>query len=161
MKGVMKMDVRIETRKPQKVAFVRHVGPYAECGSAWGKLMAWAGPKGLGSQPECLGICYDDPKITPADKIRYDACIPVPEDVEGEGEVGIQEIAGGDYAIATHKGPYAELYETYDYLYGQWVSENDYELRDIPCFEMYLNTPDTTPEEDLLTDIYMPVQKQA
>ena len=41
------MDVEIKRFPPQRVAFMRHVGPYSEVGRVWGKLMAWAGPRGL------------------------------------------------------------------------------------------------------------------
>ncbi|MHC4090962.1 MAG: helix-turn-helix domain-containing protein, partial [Planctomycetota bacterium] len=36
------MDVRIETREPIRVAFMRHVGPYDQVRATWGKLCAWA-----------------------------------------------------------------------------------------------------------------------
>lgn len=159
-KGGRKMDVRIETREPMKVAFVRHVGPYTECKPAWDKLMAWAGPKGLmGPDTPCLGICYDDPEITPADKIRYEACLAISEEIEGEGEVGVQELAGGDYAVTTHRGPYTELHKTWTSLYGQWLPQSGYECREAPAFEVYLDYPETTPEEELRTDICVPVRK--
>ncbi|MEA2064643.1 MAG: AraC family transcriptional regulator [Gemmatimonadota bacterium] len=161
-KGGMEMEVRIEERKQMKVAFVRHIGPYPECHAAWQKLMAWAGKKGLmGPKSQILGICYDDPEITPEDKIRYDACLTVSEDVKGEGEVGIQEVVGGEYAIITHLGPYSELNKTYSSLYGQWLPQSGYECREAPCYEMYLNNPENTPEKDLLTEICVPVRKQS
>lgn len=157
-KGAKTMDVRIEELKPKRVAFVRNIGPYTEAGTAWQKLMAWAGPRGLIKPGEaCLGICHDDPDVTPADKIRYDACLPVDASFEAEGEVGVQEIAGSAYAIARHNGPYENLAETYGALCGQWLPSSGREIRDAPSFEVYLNSPENTPPEQLRTDIHIPI----
>lgn len=153
------MDVRIENIKPMRVAFVRHIGPYMECKTAWDTLAAWAGPKGLlRTDAKYIGISYDDPQVTPPEKIRYDACVTVSDDVEGEGDIGIQIISGGDYAVVTHKGPYEKLESTYALIMGQWLPSSGKEFAEIPCFEVYLNDPAQTPPEELLTDIYLPLK---
>ena len=160
-KGELSMDVQVKEIPPRRVIFVRHIGPYNECGRAWEKLCLWAGPQGF-LQPgiEFIGLCYDDPDITPAEKIRYDACITVDGDVQTEGEIGIQTIAGGSYAMTTHHGSYTKLGETYAKLCGQWAPANGYEIRSLPSLEMYLNSPEDTPEEELLTDVHIPIEKQ-
>jgi AraC family transcriptional regulator len=152
------MDVRIENVAPMRVAFIRHTGPYDQVGTTWGQLMAWAGQHGLsGPQSKMLGLCHDDPEVTPPDKIRYDACVVVGDGVQPEGEVGVQEIAGGEYAVTTHEGPYEKLGETYARLCGEWLSQSGRELRSAPGFEVYRNSPQQTPPEQLLTDIHMPL----
>jgi len=139
---------------------VRHIGPYHECGKAWETLCMWAGPNGL-FQPgiEFIGLCYDDPDITPAEKIRYDACITIDGDWHPEGKIGVQTIAGGLYAMTTHHGSYNKLSETYAMLCGQWAPANGYEIRSLPSLEIYLNSPEETPEEELLTDVHVPIEK--
>lgn len=150
------MDVQIKHFEPMRVAAVRHTGPYRDCGAAWNRLMAWAGPRGLaGPDAFCLGISYDDPDVTPADKLRYDACIRVAADVAGEGDVVIMEVAGGDYAMVLHRGSYEGLAEKYYAICGQWAPASGRELGSAPPFEVYLNCVDTTPEEDLLTEVYV------
>ena len=157
--GGRQMKVEIKKRKPMRVAFMRHVGPYDQCGKTWERLMTWAAPRGL-LQPDTmiLGICHDDPDVTPPDKIRYDACITVDEDFQPEGEVGVQEIAGGTYAVTTHFGPYCKLGETYAVLCGQWIPRSGHEMRSAPCFEVYLTDPESTEPEEMLTDIYLPLE---
>ena len=155
------MEVRIEQLQPMRVAFMRHVGPYDQVGETWAKLMAWAGPRELlGPHTKVIGIVHDDPEVTPPEKIRYDACFAVGEQVKLEGDVGIQEIAGGDYAVTTHRGPYDSLGQTYARLCGEWLPGSGREVRSIPAFEMYHNTPQSTAREDLLTDIYIPLEGQ-
>ncbi|MBX3434878.1 MAG: AraC family transcriptional regulator [Pirellulales bacterium] len=154
------VEVRLEKRNPMRVAFVRHVGPYQECGYAWEKLCAFAGPQGwLGPGVETIGVCHDDPDVTPTDKLRYDACLPAPADFDGAGEIGVQEIAGGEYAVTTHRGPYSNLAHTYQRLFHQWLPQSRRELRSSPCLEIYRNDPATTPPEQLATDIYVPLEQ--
>jgi AraC family transcriptional regulator len=152
------MDVEIKNLDPIRVAFVRHVGPYAGCGAAWEKLCAWAGPRGLfGPDTRFLGICHDDPQITPPEKIRYDACVTVGAEVVPEGEVGAQETVGGEYAVTLHRGPYEQLHATYERLCGEWLPHSGREPAIAPCFEVYLNDPKTTRPAELLTQIHMPL----
>jgi len=153
------MDVRIENLQPMRVAFMRHVGPYNQVGETWGKFCAWAGPRRLlGPNTKFLAVCHDDPEVTPPDKIRYDACIPVDASFQPEGEVGVQEIEGGDYAVVTHHGPYEKLSDSWAYLCGQWLPNSGRELRSSPGFEVYLNSPQETAPENLLTDLHLPLE---
>lgn len=155
------MDAQIKTVDPIRVAFVRAQGPYAESAdTAWKKLCAWAGKNGLfGPQTRFIGVCYDDPEITPPEKIRYEACLTLSRDVEAEGEIHVQEIGGGSYATAVLKGPYSGLAGMYARLCGEWVPKQGYHLRQGPSLEVYLNDPDQTKPEDLLTEIQVPVEK--
>lgn len=150
------LDVRIEIIDPVRVAFVRHIGPYMECTKAWDILCGWASAKGiLDEKTPCIGVCYDDPTITPSGKIRYDACIKVAEHVEPEGEVAIKVLPGGKYAVTTHRGPYADLEWTYIRFMGQWLPASGNEMINQPTFELYINNPGTTAPKDLITELYI------
>jgi len=153
------MKVAIEHRNPIRVAFMRHVGPYDEVGETRDRLMPLLGKEGLlGGDTHFIGICHDDPDVTPKDKIRYDACVSVDKSFQPWGEIGVQTIWGGDYAVTTHFGSYNGLGETYTRLLGQWAPRSGRELGTNPCFEIYLNDPQSTEPEDLLTDIYAPLR---
>lgn len=152
------MEVEVKQFPKMRVAAVRHTGPYQECGKAWKTLCGWAGRKGLlGPATKCLGVSYDDPEVTPPDKLRYDACVSVGPDVEGEGDVVILEVGGGEYASALHKGAYQRLNETFAQLCGVWGPQSGREFRNAPSIEVYLNDPDRTPEEELLTEVLVPL----
>jgi AraC family transcriptional regulator len=60
--------------------------------------------------------------------------------------------------MLTHFGPYEKLSESYAKLLGQWLPRSGRRLRATPCFEIYLNTPENTAPEDLLTDIHAPLE---
>jgi len=150
--------VEIKTLPPQNVVFLRHTGPYDQVGATWGKLSAWAGRRGLfGPSTRMIGVSYDDPQITAPEKLRYDAALTVSRPVQPEGEFGVMELAGGEYATLLHKGRYETLSRGYQALHGGWLPQSGRELRDAPCFEVYLNSPQNTKPEELLTLIHVPL----
>jgi AraC family transcriptional regulator len=160
-RGGSLMNVRIEKLAPMKVAFFRHIGPYDDegVGQTWEKLMRWAGQHGLfGPGTKCLGISHDNPHITPRDRLRYDACIATNRPFKPEGEIGSQEIPGGEYAVVTHRGPYEKLPDTYAFLYGDWLPKSGREPSESPGFQEHHNNPRDTAPEDLVTDIYVPLK---
>jgi AraC family transcriptional regulator len=157
--GSPPLQVRIEQVAPRQVVFLRHVGPYGEVGRAWGQLMSWAGLRGLiGPAPTLIGIVHDDPEITVGEKVRYDACLAVDDQVRPEGDIGVQQLEGGEYAVVCHRGPYDQLGSTYARLCGEWLPSSGRELSLAPCFEIYRNSPMDTAPENLLTDIFMPLE---
>ena len=49
----------------------------------------------------------------------------------------------------THFGPYEKLGASYTKLLGQWLPRSGRRLRATPCFEVYLNSPESTAPGDL------------
>lgn len=157
------MEVKIEKLAPMHVAYVRHVGPYQECKKAWDELCAWAEPKGLvNDSAKYLGACYDDPEQTPPEQCRYDACVTVPTETEVEEGIKTMTIAGGDYAVLVHKGPYETLGQSWKAMFMEWLPSSGREMicgqNGTICFEQYLNDPDQTAPEELLTAIHLPLK---
>ncbi len=156
--GENRMEVRIEHLEPLHVAFARHVGPYNGVGAAWEKVCMRLGPEGRLGAVKFIGVCYDDPEVTAPENIRYDACVTVEDDFQPRDDVGVQTLPGGEYAVTTHLGPYEMLGRTYAELMGQWLPQHGRELRSDPSLEFYLNAPENTAPEDLVTDIYVPLE---
>ena len=157
--GAIAMDVTIERKQSLRVAYARATGPYAQSATeAWNKLMALGGPKGL-FRPGAryFGVGHDCPSSTVAELIRYDACVSVGPEVEPEGELGVMELPGGDYAVARHKGPYEGMENAYMWLYGVWLPQSGREPAPLPGYEEYLNSPENTPPAELLTEINVPL----
>lgn len=155
------MNVRIEKQEARKVAFVRHIGPYKDCGKAWEALCRWAGEKGLlGPGTQYFGLCYDDPDVTPGDKIRYDACVTIEQTISAEKDIGVQEIPAGCFAVTIHEGPLEKISETYVKLCGEWLPKSGWEAKHAPNLEIYLNSPETTPPEKLRVEIQLPLEER-
>jgi len=154
------LPVEVKELPSIKLLFLRHVGPYSQVGATWGRLMTWAGMRGLlGPGTRMIGIVHDDPDVTPTDKVRYDAAVVVDRRLQPEGEFGVMEIPGGNYAVFTHHGPYDTLGTTYQRFFGAWLPKSSRELRDAEAFEEYLNSPMNAKPEDLLTRIHIPLRE--
>ena len=150
------VDVRVT--QPIRVAALRHVGPYMEIGTAFDRLFAWAGPKGLlTGSCRMFGVFYDDQSAMKPEALRSDACMTVGADVKLDGDFRLAEIAGGRHAVLRHQGPYAELPTAYSWLFGTWLPKSGEEPADRPCFEEYLNNPRGLPPKEWLTDIHLPL----
>ena len=152
-------DVRFEKLPPRRVAYMRHIGPYQECGPTFQKFMGYCQSKGLFKPGVMImGVGHDDPATTPPDQIRYDACITVDDSFQPEGEVKVQTLEGGNYAIAAHVGPYEKMADTYRWFIDTWLPASGKQMRMLPMFEVYRNSPADTPPEKLLTEIHMPLE---
>ncbi|MDY0109375.1 MAG: AraC family transcriptional regulator [Candidatus Krumholzibacteria bacterium] len=156
--SVMKPDIR--TREATTVIYARRIGDYNQSAqAAWSAVCGYAGPRGLiGPQAEFIGCSHDDPSITPAEKLRYDACVTVRGPVKPEGDIGVQQLEAGRYAVFLHEGPYHRLAATYAAIYRQWLPQSGVALRDAICFEKYLNSPDQAKPDDLRTEIWIPIE---
>ncbi len=152
------MEVRLEQRKPLRVAYVRHIGPYDQCCAAWEKVCGFAAQQGLfRADTMMIGIGHDNPDDTPAEKLRYDACVTVDDQFQPSGEIHVQELPSGEYAVLTLRGPYTGLAEAYRWLFGQWLPNSGRQMRPTPCYEVYVSDPSTTPPEQLITEICLPL----
>jgi AraC family transcriptional regulator len=113
----------------------------------------------MSSETQSIGIGNADPTITPEENLRYDACITFTGDVQLTGEIEVQTIAGGHYAVFLHKGAYTGLSDVYRSIYAGWLPGSGCALRESTCFEKYLNRdPRRTKPENLRTEIWIPVE---
>ncbi len=121
---------KIKTLKEKRVIYARAMGAYDKSAEeAWKKVCDYAGKNRLfGFGTEFIGISYDDPNITETEKLRYEACLTVGKEVKPDGEIGVNSIPGGKYAIFTVKGPYVKLSPAYDYIFGKWVADQQVKL---------------------------------
>jgi AraC family transcriptional regulator len=75
------MKVITKKIKPMRVAYLRHVGPYEGVGQTWNDLTArLSADKQIRKRSVVIGIGHDNPSVTPASELRYDACITVDEE---------------------------------------------------------------------------------
>jgi AraC family transcriptional regulator len=162
----MEKDVKIEVKEMPElnVAYVQHIGPYKGdtklFAGLFGKLMGWAGPRGLLSSSETmvLSVYHDDPKTTEEEKFRTSACITVPEGIEVEGDIGKMTVPGGMYAVGRFELDPDEYEEAWNLIYGDWLPKSGYQSDDRPSFEIYWNDPSEHPENKHIVDICIPVK---
>lgn len=72
---------------------------------------------------------------------------------KASGSIKADLTPGGQVVQFSHIGPYAKLGESYDAL-TDWLETEGLTLG-APTWEVYMNDMDTTPPEDLRTDIFV------
>lgn len=112
----------------------------------------------LNFQSKFYGINWDDPAITANEKVRYDACISIEPNSELSDAFSTKAISGGKYLCFLYKGDYQNLGLVYNQIFKECIIKMNYELREEPIFEQYINNKETTAKEDLLTEIFIPIK---
>jgi AraC family transcriptional regulator len=149
------MDVTIVDRPELRVAGIRHIGPYMEIGSEFGRLGGILnGPPPAGSQ--MIAIYHDDPDATPADRLRSDAALTLSGHTPAPMGLIEQRIPRGRHAMTVHQGGYEGLPAAWTALRA-WAEKNGHRMAH-PGYEIYLNNPMTTAKSELLTEIYLRLQ---
>ena len=158
--AVQAQSIEVKELPELHVAYIRHIGPYNRIGEAFGKLMRWAGPRGLLRFPETksLAVYRDSPEVTDVSKLRSDACITVPEGTKVDGEVGLMRIPGGMFAVGRFEISGDQFGEAWNVLMGGWLPGSGYQPDDRMCYELYLNDHEQHPQKKFIIDICEPVK---
>ncbi|MDD4645200.1 MAG: GyrI-like domain-containing protein [Bacteroidales bacterium] len=153
-------NVEIKDLQEMNVAYVRHTGPYNTIGEAFGKLMRWAGPRGLFANPDTRLLCvyHDSPEITEEVKLRSSVCITIPENMEVKGEIGKMKVAGGKYAMCRFEITTDQFGEAWDEINRDWLPSSGYVCDDRLPFDLYYNNAEEHPEKKHIVDICIPVR---
>ena len=91
-------------------------------------------------------------------KLRSDACLTVPARTQVDGEIGLQTIPGGKFAVGHFEIAVDQFGAAWDALMGEWLPSSGYQPDDRMCYEMYLNDREQHPEKKLIVDICEPVR---
>lgn len=103
------MKLEVVERKPVRVTYLRHTGPYGESvGKFWRHDVApWLADQGLIDCPR-YGVTRDDPSSTPPERCRYDACVELPPGLSLP-DAPEAVIPGGPYVVTLFRGTAAEI----------------------------------------------------
>ncbi len=138
----MLMKVKVEEREEQAVVYLTSPKGYkleSIC-TTWDKVIAWANSNGLDEKTQMkLGICHDNPVITPEEKCRYDAAIVVDSEVAVTPPYTSSVIPSGKYAIAYYKDDADKISNFMTELCSHWFPDSGYEPDDYPPVFNYLN----------------------
>lgn len=155
------MEVKVINLPVTKVAVLEHRGAPELVNDSARIFIEWRKESGLSpvKSSNTYGIAYDDPDTTPPELFRFDICGSVEAEVP-ENRFGVinRELPAGRYAVLRHFGSQERISESAYYLYREWLPQSGEELRNFPLFFHYLNLIPETPEHELITDIYLPLQ---
>ena len=157
----LKLKREIKELPVRNMIYIRLFGGYKlndYCGT-WMRLQQFVQEEKL-PMGEVMPYCifHDDPKVTPIEKLRTDVCMVMPAAVTPKGNIGFKQLPAGRYAIFLYKGSYEHLQSVYDTIYGKYIPEMECTFRDEASAERYLNHPADTAPDELLTEIYIPIE---
>ena len=156
---IMRKKIEIKVMPAMELVYCRHIGTFNMIGEAYGKLMKWAGPRGLLSSPDMktVTVYHDNPKVTDSDKVRQSACITINKAVKTEGEFGNLSIPTGKYVVGSFEIDATEFTKAWDSV-CIWLSESGYQPADANPYELYHNNHEEHPQKKFIVDICIPVK---
>ena len=163
-KEIINPDLALKAPKiielePKNLIYVALTGKYGtlDYGKAYEQLWAVVKSQKLFTKGiESICVSYDDPKITEASLQRSEVSLAIHKPAHPEGEVSCKTLEGGKYAVFFYQGSYSYLSAVYDAAM-RWVIDSEYEVREEPTFEKYLNDSRRTAQEKLKTEVYIPI----
>ncbi|PCK31370.1 AraC family transcriptional regulator [Pseudoalteromonas piscicida] len=147
----------VETENTDKMTLIglEHSGDYMQIGQAFEKLNLLAQQHGLlNEQTRFFGVYFDDPQTVEPQQLRSMATILVPK-LPTPLPAGLCafSLPQGKTANLLYQGDYASLETPYEYLFGQWLPNSNFEPANVPVVEEYLNDVRDTQPSELLTRI--------
>ncbi|WP_424974877.1 AraC family transcriptional regulator [Dinoroseobacter sp. S124A] len=153
--------VQIETLPAMRLAVLPHTGAYMEVSRVFEQVSTLATSRNLWPHATgMLGLYYDDPNAVPAAELRSHAGLSLGPDAEIASPLEEISLPSRSYGVLTFKGPYAGLRAAYDHLYGTWLPSSGREPAHQPALEIYLNAPQDTAPDNLLTKVCVPLKAE-
>ena len=150
-------EIAIKDRPACRLLVTEHHGAPHRIGEAFDRLVAWGAPRGLlGPGRVGVSLYLTSMNLPEADQ-RSLAGFTIEGDVASDDpRIMPYDLPGGRHAVARHKGPYAQIGQTWRAL-STWLSANGHQPASRPAFEASLNNPRFTPPEELLTEVCIPL----
>ncbi len=154
------MDVQIVVFPETKVAAVEHRGSPALEHETARKLIAWKLEQRLLDplKYRSYGVHYTDSRTAGASEHHVDFCLSV------DHEVGPNAFAVVNKVIPRSRCALArDIGSRYNnkaavYLYEEWLPQSGEALGDFPVFFHYVNVGPNVREEEMITDVYLPLK---
>jgi len=144
-----------------EVLYWREQGRYDTMVSqAWAAFMPRIAALGLAGQVR-LGMGLDDPDIAPVSRCRFDACVVLPPNWHEpvSGAVSRKRVAGGLHACLAYEGTGPSMQHAWRQLLNDWLPTSGLMVRDLPFFETYPVGQPLPPEDRVICELCMPVQR--
>jgi AraC family transcriptional regulator len=156
------MKVAVDRRGEIMVVALRREGKaYTDLNATFGQVWSWAeATDTLQHLQGIYGIPLDDPASVPVDELRYDAGLALGVTSAPE-PFRVLRLPAGEFACLRHFGSYDGLEAATDYVVGEWLLSSGRDPADFPVFHNFINDPDQTPVDELITDILLPLKERS
>ncbi|HBN31814.1 MAG TPA: hypothetical protein DD416_11485 [Rhodobacteraceae bacterium] len=153
-------DVTFHAEPERRVAAIAHTGIYQELATAFAAAgQALGAAQAFGRVNEMIAVYHDDPKTTPANKLRSHAGFVLKHGQYAPEGMDTLLLRAARCVVLRHQGPYEGLAQSYDWLLSVWLPASGEVRAQAPTFEIYLNTPENTAPADLVTMVYLPLEE--
>jgi AraC family transcriptional regulator len=139
---------------PTRVACYEHRGPTWQLGRSIRKFVEWRRANHLPPRLSATFNVFHDSSDT-----RIDLCAATEKDIE-TSSLGVvtKVIPGGRCAVVRHIGSERTLGMTIAYLCDEWLPQSGEQLRDFPLFCERVEFFPDVPEDEAVTDVYLPLR---
>jgi len=153
-------EVSIVELKPQLVLGLKRTGYYKEIAEMIPKLCMYADSVGAKIIGAPIFVCHETAEqAMEAQKngnAKLEVCIPVSKRIDEKEGMHCYELGGGTFAKTVHKGPYEECGPCYEKMF-KWIASQGKKVVG-PTREYYVNDPREVKPEEILTEIYAPIE---
>jgi effector-binding domain-containing protein len=114
-------------------------------------------PENQRAQVKCTGMpitIYHDNEYKETDA-DIEVALPISGSITVGPECDVKTLEGGRVVSYIHKGPYQDVGVAHEVIH-EYMAREGLVVTDV-CREVYLNDPNETPEEELLTEVQVPV----
>jgi AraC family transcriptional regulator len=154
------MNVEIVAFPRTKVAAIEHHGSPAREHDTARKLIAWKLEQRLlnPSKHRSYGIHYTDPRTTPPADHRVDFCLSIEDDVAPNSLGVVTKVIPANRCARARDIGSRHDNRAVAYLYGEWLAHSGEMPGDFPVFFHYVNVGPNVPEQEMITDVYLPLR---
>jgi len=154
-------EINIVDVGAQLVLGIRKRGRYEDMAVMIPKVCEFAVAQNIRIVGPPVSVCHEMSaeeavKANEEGNADVDVAVPVSHRVDDADDIRCYELPGGRMAKIIHKGPYQDCATTYGRLFT-WLQENGKKMNG-PTREVYLNDPREVPPEEILTEIYAPIE---
>lgn len=141
---MQRSPVKVERTPGRHLLFVRHRGyegllareqPLVDL---WSDLVAWADENGIPYASDTLiAITHDDPYVTEDSRVRFDACIEIPQPVAAPRPFMYRRLPPQLCVTRRHGGGLEEIAQTFAHIGIEWAATRPYALATASPFVVY------------------------
>ena len=154
--AVQDVSVSIKEIEPFVYCSVTHKGPYSLMAEAMNQLIMQMQQQNISPAGPPFSIYHNSPEDTPPAQLEWELGFPIPAQLTPQPPLKRGRWEYTKAAAAVHTGPYEESGDTILEIF-EWIENNGY-MPAGPILARYLNMPGATPDSQLKTEIWIPVE---
>lgn len=153
--AVVPYNVTIKYLKPFTIVYNRNFGAYNN--SQTHKFQQMSRQKY--PDKEFIGVCWDNPDVTPEENCRYDTGYILKDDDKSTNTVMTEEIEEATYAFLETDIKDGDFESAWEYLLYSWLPRHGYAPARIFCFELVQEFPNESNNFVHRAQLYIPIKK--